>query len=382
MSGFDIESAPNPDLDAGDEGRSHWQHADHRRRGWHNLHEIARYGISLRAARVMRLEKRMDLRLAALESVRAMTSLPWFSAMVVIRGHHVLFERYAPDFGPERPHSIQSITKTTLNLIIGTLVAQGLLDLSKTTRDYLPTIGSGYADATLQSVLDMGVANDYSEDFSDPSSTYFRHEEVMGWRLPARGARQALHDFLGHISSSNVHPTGAGVDYKDANSDVLGWVAERVSGKPLRHFLADITDAAGLERALYITTDRDGTPWLAGGACLTARDLARYFSLFVRHGRAIDGREVGSTEFIGQTLRGGRPMQDSYAGIRYSNQLMVRGQTVMHSGWGGQYAIADLDSGTVGVFLSVIEDHHALTRGYIGQVIQMFDDILQIDREV
>jgi hypothetical protein len=56
----------------------------------------------------------MDLRIAELEEVRYHTSLPWFSAMIVIQGQHILFERYARDFGTSCPHSIQSITKTTM----------------------------------------------------------------------------------------------------------------------------------------------------------------------------------------------------------------------------------------------------------------------------
>jgi len=76
----------NPDLEVIDGNKSRWSHADHRRHGFHNLHRIARYGISFRAAQVLTLEKRMDLRIAELDSVRCLTSTPWFSAMIVIRG--------------------------------------------------------------------------------------------------------------------------------------------------------------------------------------------------------------------------------------------------------------------------------------------------------
>src|ERR1700730_3358400 len=112
-----IITIPNPDLIVVEGNKSHWTHADHRRRGFHNLHRTARYSLTLRSALAMTLEKRMDLRIAQDEAVRHFTSLPWFSAMVVIRGQHILFERYAPDFGKDHPHSIQSITKTTINLI-------------------------------------------------------------------------------------------------------------------------------------------------------------------------------------------------------------------------------------------------------------------------
>src|SRR5687767_14576299 len=107
----DIHTIANPDLEVIEGNKSHWTHADHRRYGWHNLHQIARYCMSFRAARVMTLEKRMDLRIADRSDVRHLTSLPWFSAMVVIRGQHILFERYASDFSFNKFHSIQSITK-------------------------------------------------------------------------------------------------------------------------------------------------------------------------------------------------------------------------------------------------------------------------------
>src|ERR1700722_3444884 len=144
---------PNADLAVVKGNKSYWSHADHRRFGWHSLHRIARYTTGFRAAQVMTLEKRMDLRMATHEEVRHLTALPSFSAMVVIRGQNILYEHYAPDFGPDRPHSIQSINKTTLNFIVGQLTQRGVLDLSRNVEYYIPEIGSGYATASLQQVL-------------------------------------------------------------------------------------------------------------------------------------------------------------------------------------------------------------------------------------
>ena len=367
----EITTVPNPDLQVVDGNKSRWTDADCRRSGFHNLHRIARYGISLRAAHVMPLQKRMDLRIADVEAVRQLTSLPWFSAMVVIRGQHVLFERYAPDFAQEQPHSLQSITKTTVNLVIGRLVEQGVLDLDRQIAHYVPEIGSGYSRATLQEVLNMDVVNEYSEDFSDPQATYYRHEEAMGWRLPRNPDREETQrGFIARIASDDSTNRTGRVQYKDANSEVLGWVAEQASGRPLRAFLADIVDAAGLEGAFHITTDREGFPTLDGGGCMTARDLARYLSIFVRNGCGVGGERVGSATFIERTLASGVPMSFPYEGFRYSNHLMVSGRGLAHAGWGGQYAMANLDTGIIGVFLSVIEDQHANNRDYIGRVIR------------
>jgi CubicO group peptidase (beta-lactamase class C family) len=370
-----VRTTPNPDLEAID-GKGRWNNADYRRHGFHHLHQIARYSMSFRAASVMSLQKRMVPAMADLEAVRHLTALPWFSAMVIARGSHILFERYAGDFGKDQPHSLQSITKTTVNLMVGQLVEAGGLDLSRTIAHYIPQIGSGYAKATLQQVLNMDVVNDYTEDFADPQAAYYRHEEAMGWRLPRDlGHEPTERGFIAGIHSDDTTNRWGHTQYKDANTAVIGWVVERVSGRPLRAFLAEIVDAVGLEAAFHITTDRDGVPTIEGGACLTARDLARYFALYVRGGCGVNGRRVGSQAFIERSVSSGVPMPAPYEGIRYSNHLMVRGRTVGHGGWGGQYALANLETGIIGVFLSVAEDQHALGRGYQVPIIQMLESI-------
>jgi CubicO group peptidase (beta-lactamase class C family) len=365
---------PSPDLAIVAGNKSRWSHAEHRRYGWHHLHQIARYGVSFRARNVMLLNKRVNLRMAQNEALQQLTSLPSFSAMVVIRGSDILCERYAPDFGKDSPHSIQSITKTMMNLLVGQLVERGTLDLSRRVDHYLPQIGTGYAHATLQQVLNMDVVNDYSADLMDPQATYYRYEEAIGWRLPRDpGQQETERGFLKGISSTDTTNRSGVIHYKDSNTAVLGWVVESASGRPLRAFLADIADAAGLEGTLFMTTDRDGVPAIGGGACLTARDLARYAAIVVRRGRGVNGESVGSSAFIDQTLSSGVSMSRPFEAYRYSNHFMVSGRLLGHMGWSGQYAVANLDTGTIGVFFSVIEDQDGADPDYFISVVRMLD---------
>ncbi|WP_292337866.1 serine hydrolase [Mesorhizobium sp.] len=373
-------SETNPDLtlDAGNQPR--WNQPDHRRDGFHNLHRHARYCLSFRAARVMTLQKRMDLRIANMEPVRRLTSLPWFSAMAVIRGNDLLFERYAPDFGPDRPHSIMSISKTIMNLVIGRMLEDGKIDLAHKVGHYLPWIGSGYATATVQQVLDMNVANDYSEDYSNSRCTAFAHEEAMGLRLPADPAHEhTQRSFLATIRSPDTTNRSGRTDYKSSNTDVLAMITEAVSSRPIRSHLADIVDAAGIEGCLHITADREGFPNTSGGVCLTARDLARYGSLFVRRGRGIDGRQVGSASFIEESLQAGIPMSEPRDWLRYSNQTNTDGRWLGHGGYGGQYMSADLVSGVVGVFYSVLENKEGTDSYYYVPIIKMLEEIGRLD---
>ena len=83
----------------------HWELPDHRRHGFHNLHTTARYAMSLRAPRVLPLRKEIDWTIGERPDVARFLAMPHFSAFVVVRGDRILYEAYAPDFGPEKTAS-------------------------------------------------------------------------------------------------------------------------------------------------------------------------------------------------------------------------------------------------------------------------------------
>jgi CubicO group peptidase (beta-lactamase class C family) len=370
----------NPDLVVGAGDRPTWNQPDRRRRAFHNMHGVFRYSLGIRAPEVLRLGKVVDRRIGDLPSVRRLTGTTYFSGMVVVRGGDVLFESYARDFGPDQPHSVQSITKTTMNLVIGLLVERGMVDLDRAVSHYVPDVGSGYATATVQDVLDMNVINDYSEDYRDPLASVFLHETAMGWRLPGPdGGELTTREYVRGIKSADVVNRTGLVQYKSANTDVIGEIAERVSGRPLRDMLIDIVEAAGLEGTFHIGTDRVGTPIVNGGACVTARDLARYALLFVRGGRGVAGQQVGSRAFIETTrTRQGVPYAAPRDWLRYSNHTATDGQCVGHGGYGGQYMLANPDSGVVVVFFSVLENADAYDPAYSAEVIRMAEEITRL----
>ncbi len=372
-----LETHPNPDLVVGPDLREAWNTADRRRWGFHNLHRIARYGLHLRSRDVLRLRRRIDRRIGDMPEVRRLTGTTFFSAMVVVRGATLVFEKYAPDFGPGRPHSIMSISKTAMNLVVGRLVADGALDLSSRVGDHIPEIGSGYAGATVQDVMDMNIVNSYDEDYSDPASAALVHEGAMGWRLPPEGRPEETgREFLRSIASDDIVNRSGEPQYKSANTDVIGWVVERVSGRPLRDFFIDIVEAAGLEDALHLSCDRAGVPNLNGGVCMSARDLARYGLLFVRGGRGVMGQQVGSEAFIAATrARTGPRYAPPADRIAYGNQMRTDGRWLGHGGWGGQFLLVDPESGTVAVFFSVLENEDAVDWDYQLETIAMAERI-------
>ena len=164
--------------------------------------------------------------------------------------------------------------------------------------------------------------------------------------------------------------------YKDTNADVIGWVVERASERSLRSLIAEIVDAAGLEGAFHITTDREGVPGVDGGARYRTI-FCPYFSLLCA---AVAAFWVKLWEVRhSSNARCARACPCHYpTNIRYSNHTMVCGRSLGHGGWGGQYALANLDRGMVGIFFSVIENQHAINADYLPPVIRMLESITSL----
>lgn len=365
---------PNPDLSVGPDRRPRWNTPAWRRHGFHNYHRLMRYTAGFRAGRVLDLRLSADLSIAAREDVRRLTSTPWFSAMAVIEGNRLLYESYAPDFGPDRPHSIMSISKMSTNLLIGPLVEAGRVRPDEPVGAILPAIGAGYAQSTVRDVLNMNVVNAYDEDYHDPDCMVFRHDAAGGGRLPD-GEEMTCRAFINAIglapgTADTLNRSGAYL-YKSANTDVVALVAEARGGRPLTAWMADLADAAGFEGVLHVATDRTGFPLLNGGLCLTARDLTRYGALFARMGAGVDGRPFGSAAFLETTQAGGVPMLPPRAHLRYSNQTNTDGVWFGHGGYGGQYLVANPATGRVACYLSVMQDEDGYDTNYYPPIIAM-----------
>ena len=86
--------------------------------------------------------------------------------------------------------------------------------------------------------------------------------------------------------------------------------------------------------------------------------------------------DVGSEEFIRCNLkRDVKVFEPPKEWIRYSNQVFTAGNWIGHSGYGGQFLLVDLKTGTVCAFLSVLENEHAWDAEYTAKCVQVLQDI-------
>lgn len=351
----------NPELTVGPDNKQWWNRAENRRIGFHRAHLLFRRTASFRAREVVGLDAERDSSLAALPETRALCAAPEFSALVVAQEGRILFERAAPDFSTDAPHSIQSITKLHMHLIAGRLIAKGQLDPARTFGSYLPDIGEGYAAAQVQDALDMNLANGFTEDYADPHSACYTEEIALGWRLPAPGAPEpTLREFIRSITGDDpVNRTGHAL-YKSANTDALTLLCDALLPEGLLAEIERITDAAGYEGTFHVSLSPERLPALSGGGCLSARDLARFGLMLARE----------SGDFLRQSMQRAAPsLSPPKEWLRYSNHLMTDGRFIGHAGYGGQFLMVDTLHGTACAYLSVLENEAGYDDAYVARIV-------------
>jgi len=378
-----VISYKNPELTTVKDNKAVWNLPKTRRYGYRNLHKINRYGLFLRSDLVLKLKKKYKDTIYKKPLVKKMTKDKSFCSLIVGNKQNIYFEKYAKDFTENQPQTIMSITKMFVNLFVGELLNNKSINLDKKVSYYLPKIGSGYDNAKVQDVLNMNVINAYTEDYTKAYSSSFLHEPVGGWRLPKNGDKHlSQEDYLNTIKSKknrNLINKSNLAFYKSANTDVVGLIVEKISGKPLRHWMLRAVEAAGFEEGIYIASDRYGMPWMSGGGCLITRDFLRMGLLFARKGKGVGNRRIGSASFLDQTVKNVGPKymnlsENKY--LYYSNSTMVSGNMIGHSGYGGQFLAVNLKTGNVAAFFSVLETKSATKESYKVDMINMLIDIV------
>ncbi|MEX5683756.1 serine hydrolase domain-containing protein [Pseudomonas silesiensis] len=213
--------------------------------------------------------------------------------IVVMHRGKVVYERYFGVLKPEGQHAAMSVTKSVVGTLGAMLVAEGRIDADKHVADYVPELAnSAFGSATVRQVLDMTTALKYSEDYADPNAEVWAHAKA-GSPLPKpkdyTGPR-SYYEFLQTVQLQGEH--GSAFAYKTVNSDVLGWVIARVTGRNVAQLLSErIWSRLGAEQDAYFTVDSIGTPFAGGGLNTGLRDLAR-FGEMLRNDGAFNGQQI------------------------------------------------------------------------------------------
>lgn len=226
--------------------------------------------------------------------------------IVVLHKGRVIYERYLGALKPEGQHIAMSVTKSFFGLLGGTLVAEGKLDENAKIAQYVPELkDSAFGDATVRQVLDMRTGLKYSENYADPQAEIWNHVRAGGVlpRPPGYSGPQTFYEFLLTVKKEGEH--GGPFAYKTVNTDALGWVIRRVTGKSIGENLSErIWSRLGMEQDAYFTVDSVGNEFAGGGLNTGLRDLAR-FGEMMRGGGQFQGQQIVPRAVVEDIQRGG-----------------------------------------------------------------------------
>jgi hypothetical protein len=237
--------------------------------------------------------------------------------ILVLHRGRVIYERYFGVLDAATPHLAFSVTKSFVATIAGILAAEGALDDRATVATYLPELKhGGFADATIQQLLDMTTGVKHSEDYVDDKAGIWELARAGNFRPrpPEYKGPGSFYEYLQTIEKDYGH--GERFAYKTANTDVLAWVLRRVTGKTTSALMFDyLWSKLGVEQDAYFTIDTTGVEFAGAGLNLALRDLAR-FGEMMRLGGHYNGHQIVPADVVDDIRTGGN--REQFAGAGYT----------------------------------------------------------------
>jgi len=282
-------------------------------------------------------------------TVRDLLDTTETDGFLVLHRGEVVCEEYSNGMGPDTLHLAQSVTKSIAGTLVGILIERGLVDRHALVTDYLPELqSSGYAGATIDHVANMQTGVKFIEDYTDPDAEFAFLDRASGWKeLKDEDDPKSIHDLLVSIESDRPH--GEYFQYRSIDTDVLGWICERVGDASLAELIStEIWSKIGAEYDANITVDRQGTALADGGFNATLRDFGRFGQMYL-DGGIVAGQQIAPSAWIDGCHHG-----DTEAfGILYSDFLKYYPK----AGYSNQWWVVD---GEHGIYSA---------RGVFGQLI-------------
>lgn len=235
--------------------------------------------------------------------------------ILVLHRGVIVYEEYSGCLERHKKHAAMSMTKSLIGLLAEMLVAEKRLDDKELVKSVIPELAeSGFGDASIREVMDMTTAIAFSEDYNDPNADIWQYSHASD-PFAQRSADDPVgyYAYLPGVKKQGTH--GETFGYRTVNTDVLGWIVARTTGKDVATLLSEkVWQQFGAEQDAYITVDSVGTPFAGGGLSAGLRDLGRLGQILLNRGRYKD-QQIIPAAAIANIEKGGD--KAAFASARY-----------------------------------------------------------------
>ncbi len=224
--------------------------------------------------------------------------------LLVVKDDRIVYERYFFGASANSLFTSWSVAKSFVSALVGIAIDERLIaGVDQPIADYVPELRhSGYERATIKDVLQMASGVDFNEDYANPLSDVDRMylaSFFFGLRINSYP-----------VGVKSRRPPGEAFDYVSVNTQALGMLVSRVTGKSLTAYLQEeLWGPLGMEDDAYWITDRTGAEAMEYAFCclnVSAQDYAKFGRLFVRGGDW-DGRRIISEKWVRESVVPDKP---------------------------------------------------------------------------
>ncbi|MEM1439680.1 MAG: serine hydrolase [Pseudomonadota bacterium] len=275
------------------------------------------------------------------------------TSLLVIKDGAIVFETYRMGATATTAFTSWSMGKSLTSTLLGIAIERGLITSENDfARDYVPELdASGYRDVTLRDLLQMSSGVKFVEDYTKPNS-----KEGQSWMLGVAEQRMPYNDTILWFDEK-LHPPGEAFYYASIETQVIGWVVRRATGRPLADLLSEwIWQPMGAGNDASWLLDRPGGMEIAS-CCVnaTTRDYARLGLLMLENGR-YNGEAIIPKRWIETAthedparpfLHRGNVGRESRFGYQHFWWLWPNGQAFTARGYGGQWLYVNPEENTV-----------------------------------
>jgi CubicO group peptidase (beta-lactamase class C family) len=233
--------------------------------------------------------------------------------LLVLKDGKVRVEAYAEGVGPLTTWTSFSVGKSVTSMLLGIALKEGAVkSLDDTLSKYIPELqGQAYGEVTVRQLLTMTSGIQWNEDYADHDS-----DVAQMYLQPCEGAEPHILTYMKALPA--VHPAGEVFNYSTGETDLLGLLVQRATGKTLAAYLSKkIWQPWGMESKAYWLADECSGLNLGGsGLSATLRDYGRLGMVMLDQG-AKNGEQLFAQEWINNATSLEVPVGDDCSGYGY-----------------------------------------------------------------
>lgn len=214
-------------------------------------------------------------------------------ALVAVKNDSIVYEQYWDGYGDSSLSGSFSIAKSITSLLIGAAIKEGKIQsVEEPVGNYLDEFKQGEkAKVRIVDLLTMSSGSNWDEAYANPFSVttelYYGHDA-----------------YKTAVGVSVIHPPGTLHFYKSGDTQLLGLIVEKATGKSLSAYAAEkLWQPLGAEHAALWSTDHIGGNEKSY-CCFNsnARDFARLGQLMLDSGRW-KGNEIIPTDYYLKSIQ-------------------------------------------------------------------------------